>query len=183
MSKKLKSIDGLVVNTKVLANIFGLTERRVRQLVEEGVIDRIGHGRYDLQDSLKKYIAFLRAAASAEVDSSKVKENLDYEKFLHERAKREKAELELAHLKGELHHSADVEKVMNDMLGAFRSKLLALPAKLAPMLIAQNTVATIQDMLQNEIYEALKELSNYDPELFYGPKYLQDIESDDDDDE
>lgn len=180
MSKKLKSIDGLVVNTKVLANIFGLTERRVRQLVEEGVIDRIGHGRYDLQDSLKKYIAFLRAAASAEVDSSKVKENLDYEKFLHERAKREKAELELAHIKGELHHSADVEKVMNDMLGAFRSKLLALPAKLAPLLIAQNTVATIQDMLQNEIYEALNELSDYDPILFYGPEYLQDIESDDD---
>lgn len=180
MSKKLKSIDGLVVNTKVLANIFGLTERRVRQLVEEGVIDRIGHGRYDLQDTLKKYIAFLRIAASAEVDSSKVKENLDYEKFLHERAKREKAELELAHIKGELHHSADVEKVMNDMLGAFRSKLLALPAKLAPLLIAQNTVATIQDMLQNEIYEALNELSDYDPILFYGPEYLQDIESDDD---
>lgn len=168
-----------MVNTKVLANIFGLTERRVRQLVEEGIINRISHGRYDLQDCLKKYIAFLRTAATAEMDGGEVKEKLDYEKFLHERAKREKAEIELAHIKGQMHHAADVEQVMNDMLGAFRAKLLALPAKVAPLLIAQNNLSAIQDILQSEIYEALNELSDYDPVLFYGPEYTEDLMGDD----
>jgi phage terminase Nu1 subunit (DNA packaging protein) len=166
MTQQVKNLDGIVVNTKVLANIFGVTERRVRQMVEEEIIERIGHGRYNLQDSIKKYIAFLRASSNVESDNIKLKESLDYEKFLHEKAKREKAELELAHIKGTMHHASEVERVMTRMLSDFRAKLLALPSKVAPMLIARKEIAVIQDILQKEIYEALQELSEYDPTLF-----------------
>lgn len=165
-TKKLQEIDSLVVNTKVMANIFGVTERRVRQMVEEEIIDRVGHGRYNLLDSVKKYIAFLRANNAAEEQTTKLKESLEYEKYLHERAKREMAELELARLKGQMHYSVEVEKVMNRMLADFRSKLLALPSKVAPMLIAREDISFIQDLLQKEIYEALQELSEYDPSMF-----------------
>lgn len=164
--KANRNIDGMVVNTKVIANLFGLTDRRVRQLVEEEIIDKVGNGRYDLQDTLKKYIAFLRANNAADHDSNKTKESLEYEKYLHERAKREMAEMELAQLKGQLHHSSEVEKVMTKMLSDFRARLLGLPTKLAPQLIARSEIQIIQDLMQKELYESLQELSDYEPSMF-----------------
>lgn len=95
------------------------------------------------------------------------------EHALLERAKREKVELELAAMRGQMHYSEDVERVMNDMLSNFRSKLLALPTRAAPMLIARNDIGDIQELLYKEVLEVLKELSNYDPEEFYNEKYIE----------
>ena len=39
--------DKTIVNTKVIAKMFSMTERNVRYLVEEGIIARVNHGRYD----------------------------------------------------------------------------------------------------------------------------------------
>jgi hypothetical protein len=31
MNQQVKNLDGIVVNTKVLANLFGVTERRIQE--------------------------------------------------------------------------------------------------------------------------------------------------------
>lgn len=157
--------NGIIVNTKALAKMFGVTERRVRQFVEEGVIDRVGHGRFNLMDTVNKYIVHLRLSNEG-MDESDVEESLEYEKYLHEKAKREKAEIELAHIKGQMHAAAEVEKVMNNMLTSFRAKMLALPTKVAPSLIAQDDISQIESMIESQIHEALTELADYDPRLF-----------------
>lgn len=58
-----------------------------------------------------------------------------------------------------IHHASEVERVMTRMLSDFRAKLLALPSKVAPVLIARKEIAVIQDIFQKEIYEALQEFS------------------------
>lgn len=58
-----------------------------------------------------------------------------------------------------MHHASEVERVMTRMLSDFRAKLLALPSKVAPVLIARNEIAVIQDIFQKEICEALQEFS------------------------
>ncbi|MDK2822038.1 MAG: hypothetical protein PWP31_2003 [Clostridia bacterium] len=93
--------------------------------------------------------------------------NLKKEKTLLIRANRQKAELELQMIQGELHRVEDVEQVMNDMLGAFRARCLAIPSKAAPYLMGQTDLAIVQNVVKKEVYEALTELSNYDPEVFY----------------
>lgn len=168
-AKRSKNIDGLVVTTSVISDIFNMSQRRVRQLVEEGIIDRVKNGSFELMPTVKKYILYLKASG----DSKGGEIDLIKEKAMHERAKREIAEMELAQMKGIMHNAADVEKVMNDMLAAFRAKLLGMPSKVAPLLIAQNEIAIIQDILQKEVYEALEELSNYDPQIFYSEKYIE----------
>lgn len=145
--------------------MFNLTERRVRQLVEEGVIARVGHGRFDLIDTVSKYVTFLKLA-SAGLDENDVAESLDYEKWLHEKAKREKAEIELAHIKNEMHHSEEVETVMNHMVMAFRSKMLSLPTKVAMMLVDKTDPKQIEAIIEKDIHEALKELEDYNPAMF-----------------
>lgn len=122
---KTKLDEKTVVNTKSIAKMFNMTERNVRYLVEEGEISRVTHGRYDLIDTVSRYITFLKMSFDG-IDESKVMESLDYEKWLHEKAKREKAEI--AHIKKEMHKADEVEKVQNHMVMAFRSKMLSLPS-------------------------------------------------------
>lgn len=161
MSKKM---DAVVVNTQAIAKMFGVSDRRVRQFVEEGIIDRIGHGRFNVIDTVNKYITHLRMA-SDQLDGNDITESLEYERYLHEKAKREKAEIELAHIKGTMHSANEVEKVMNNMLASFRARILALPSKVAPSLVNLE-VADIEKIIESQVHEALNELADYDPSAF-----------------
>ena len=123
--------------------MFNMTERNVRYLVEEGIIARVNHGRYDLIDTVSRYVTFLKMSNDG-LDESKVQESLEYEKWLHEKAKREKAEIELSHIKKEMHKADEVEKVLNHMLASFRSKMLALPSKAALFLASKDDPKEIE---------------------------------------
>jgi len=171
-TKRIASIDGLVVTTPVISSLFGLTDRRVRQLVEEGIIGRVKNGSYDLAQTVKQYIMFLRASSDGKELERDSESMYLLEKTKHEAAKREIAEIELAQIRGRMHDAVDIERVMTDMLMAFRAKMLTMPSKIAPLLIAHNEIAVIQDIIQKEVHEALAELAEYDPEVFYGDKYI-----------
>ncbi len=165
---KLLSEQGLkgktvVVSTAEIAEIFGLSDRRIRQLEKEEALVKLSRGKYDLKASVQRYISFIKEQAE------KTEEELDLtkEKTLLTRANRQKVELELQIMRGELHRSEDVRRVMNDMLGAFRARVLAIPSKTAPRLLAQTDLAVVQDIIKKEVYEALQELSEYDPHVFY----------------
>ena len=54
----------ITVGVKLLADALVLTPRRIQQLVEDGVIERIGRGRYDLVECAGDYIVDLRARMS-----------------------------------------------------------------------------------------------------------------------
>ena len=170
MNTKSEMDDSVVVNTVVIAKMFNMTPRRVRQLVEEGVVDRVGHGRFNLIDTVSKYVTFLKLNTES-LTEGYVTESLDYEKWLHEKAKREKAEIELAHIKKEMHSSGEVEEVMNNMVMNFRQRILSIPSKCALQLMNRTDPKYIESILEQNVNEALKELSEYDPSMF-----VEDIE-------
>ena len=171
---KSKMDNTVVVNTEAIAKMFNMTERRVRQLVEEGVIERVGHGRFNLIDTVSKYINFLKLSADA-LSADDITESLEYEKWLHEKAKREKAEIELAHLKNEMHSSGEVETVMNNMVMNFRQRLLSLPSKCALLLLNRDDPKYIESTLEQNVHEALNELADYDPALFIVVEYDDEV--------
>ncbi|WP_339198472.1 hypothetical protein MKY27_05790 [Solibacillus sp. FSL R5-0449] len=174
---KTKLDERTIVNTKALAKMFNMTERNVRYLVEEGIIARVNHGRYDLIDTVSRYITFLKMSNDG-LDESKVQESLEYEKWLHEKAKREKAEIELSHLKKEMHKADEIEKVLNHMLTSFRSKMLSLPSKTALLLASKDDPKEIEALLERDIYEALAELADYEPSLFFEEDDVEDLDMD-----
>ena len=171
--KKLTNIENVTVSSTVLANLFGVSTRRIRQFENEGIIKKVARGKYSLQENIKNYLTYIQATSNLKNDTN-VNEEVDYdvEHALLEKRKREKIELELAEMRGEMHKSSDVERVMNDMLSNFRSKILALPSKIAPQLITLTTISDFQDILQKEMINILHELSNYDPEKFYSEEYV-----------
>ncbi len=188
--RKENEVENMVVNTKTIASMIGVTDRRVRQMAEEGIIEKVGHGRFELMDTMRRYIDYLRNTGEASAEEMDLVKKYDHEKMLHEAAKREAAELKLAVMKGSLHEAEVVEKVMTKMLSTFRAKILAIPSKVAPVLIARNEIAVIQDLIQKEIYETLEEFSDYDPKMYRGEKYIdfddvveEDEDSEEEDDE
>jgi len=140
-----------------LARLLCITDRRVRQLVTDGIITKQPEGDYLLPEAIAEYYAF----------KYKPDEAVDYmeEKALHEKAKRALAELELAKRRNEVHDAEDVQIVMVDMLTNLRSQLLGLPTKMAQQL-AERDAGYIDKALTKEIEERLSELSDYSPTMF-----------------
>jgi len=176
-AQKIKNVDQVTVSSSVLADLFGLTDRRIRQLENEGIIKKIARGRYSLQENIKSYINFIKANADLkEKKPSENKVDYDEEHALLEQTKRKKLELELAAMRGTMHHSEDVERVMMDMLANFKAKILSIPSKLAPNLMTFKSDADIQEYLLENMIEALEELSEYNPKDFYNEKYVDIVE-------
>lgn len=151
----------MTFTTKQLSEMLELSPRRVQQLADEGVLVKAGRGHYDAVSSIRNYLTFLRSKLGDE--------NIDLkrEQALHERAKRELAEIKLSVVRGDVHRSDDVKLVMNDMIAAFRSKVLNIPAKIAPQLVGMKKHTDIQHLLMREVRDACTELSEYDPHVFY----------------
>ncbi len=160
-------------STVELAMALNLTDRRVRQLRSDGVIEAMGRNKYDLAQALQGYINFLTGGAD---NTKEVSNDYHAERAKLTKAKRETAEIELALLRNEVHAAEDIMAVMSGMLMAFRARLLALPTKMAPMLLAQTELTKIQDILRSGVYECLSELSEYNPADFAGKGAAVDVE-------
>lgn len=172
-SAKVTDIDSLTVSAAVLGNIFGVTDRRIRQMAEEEIIVRAAKGRYNLVDSLKNYILSLKLAVdSNDSDNPDGELNFEEEKALHERVKRHISEMKLQTMKGELHKADDVRHVMTDMLSSFKTRMMNIPAKVAPVL-EDRDAGYIKERLTSEVTEALNELKDYNPADFYSDKYVE----------
>ena len=149
--------------TAQLAEILGLSDRRIQQLVKVGAIPKLDRNQYDLAAAIQSYLEFIKL----QYEDTETELDLKKEKALLTRANRHKVELELKIMRGELHRAEDVERVMNDMLASFRARCLAIPTKAAPLIVGQEDLVIIQDIIKKEIHEALSELSDYDPDVFY----------------
>lgn len=178
-SAKVTNIDSITVSAAVLGEMFGVTDRRIRQMAEEGIVIRASKGRYKLVDSIKSYLLTLKLAAEGVgVELADGEIDFDEEKALHERVKRHISELKLQIMKGEVHKAEDVETVMMDMLVTFKTKIMGIPSKAAPIL-ENRDAAFIKDRLTKEVTEALNELKDYDPKVFYSDEYVEEGEDGD----
>ena len=139
--------------SKVVAGWLGVTERRVRQLRDEGVIEETRPGLYDLKPTIARYIKYLGGAG---------KESLNAERMKLTAEKRKAAEMDNELRRGELHSTADIEKGIQTMCLNIRSRFLAMPAKLSPTLATMGgNQGGIFDELKKAIDETLEELSDY----------------------
>lgn len=142
-----------VYTSKIVADWLGLTERRVRQLRDEGIIKEIKPGLYDLHATVIKYINYLRGVGEVSLQTERMKLTAE---------KRIAAEMDNAARRGELHSTQDIEAGVKTMCLNIRSRFLSMPAKLSPALAAAgDNQAEIFDILKGAIDEALEELSDY----------------------
>ena len=183
-TEKVDDISMITVSAGVLSKIIGVSDRRIRQLADEGILTKVSSGRYNLQESLHSYILQLRVANDVERNQPDLEDKLDFgvEKAMHERVKRHITELKYALMKGQVHRSEDVEGVMTNMLINFKTKLMNLPSKLTPLLVDRDDKKYILNLLTNEMHEVMSELSEYNASDFYSDDYV-DIEDEEEQDD
>lgn len=168
--KGLEDFD-FIVSSKQISQIFGVSDARIRQLTKENAIVRVSHGKYDLRKSIQAYVAHLENKRDDVIDKAK-------EEALWTKARKEKTELQVQVMKAELHRSVDVERVMNEMLGNFRGKLLAFPSKVASRVAGKTDLTEIRDVLKSGINEAMSELAEYDAKAFYSDDVVEEDDID-----
>lgn len=122
------------------------------------------------------YIKYLKG-------NSQVEENLSYyeERARLVKAKRENEELDLKLRKQELHEAAQIETIMGDMLTNFKVRLMAVPAKLSPVVAQEKDPTKIYKILQGAVEEALNELSDFSTAFSVEILEEEDKENDDKD--
>lgn len=176
----------MVVNQKELAQCLGISTRQVRNLKQEGMFQQAAGTRgYFLEKCIQEYIDF-KINAELGRSASISKEKIQAE---HEEVKRQISVLKLRKLRRELHEAADVEAFLSDMLIQFKNRLLSLPTKMAMEIAGETDVNRIIETLTKDIFEALDELSEYDPDEIDGQKagtydemYEDEEEEEDEDD-
>ena len=85
------------------------------------------------------------------------------EKALHEKAKRELAELDLKLKNDQLVEVDQVGEHLDKIFSAVRQRLLATPSKIAPLVHAEESVGGARIVLESAVFEVLSELSEYVP--------------------
>jgi len=165
--RKAGDVGEIIVSTDALAKLFGYTRQRINQLAQEGILEKQANGRWPLMKNVQRFIDFLKTGRKNQ-DDDEHQAMFWEEKALHEKAKRQMAEIKLAKLKGQMHDAADVEFVMTNMLVTFRNRILAIPDKVAPKVLGVKNLSEISEVINAELLEALTELSEYDPAMFAG---------------
>lgn len=150
----------LTYKVGVIASIFGVTERRVQQLVKDGIIPKPTRGNYELIGCVQGYIAFMQERAFGK-NVGALDAHQERARLL--KAQADKTEIEVQTMNGLLIPAAEAESGWAALVVAFRSRLSGLPTRGAHLVIGKTDFHEVKNALRELVQEALTELSLYDP--------------------
>lgn len=169
MAEQEQKSGGMFYKKSVMANLFGITARRLEQLTADGVLPTVKVNKqgvcYDFIPTIQRYIKYLqeRAAGKERTETQAEKElaKLDAE-IMYKKAKAEKAKLEADEIKGKMHRAEDVKFMTEDLVLAIRSSLLALPGRLAIDVADARNSQEASEIIRREVLAVLENLAGYE---------------------
>ena len=153
------------VSAEVIGKLFGISPSMITRLSSQGVITPSSKNKYELGVTVQSYINHLKRNRN-EPEQGTTKATLEHEKLMLAQIEREKAEINLELFKGNLHKDEHVTLLVGQMIAAAKTKLSAMPSKLAPKLVSLDNKSDIRAIIETEIDEALIELSEFNPETY-----------------
>lgn len=142
-----------------IAKLLMLSETRVQQLVVEGIIEKEGHGKYNLVKAVQGYIKYLQDRTVGNAGQVKA---ADYhvEKARKIRAEATLAEMEVEKKRGILCEVAAVEREATSVMLEIRTRMLAVPDRVASSLLGETNEREIKKIIGEEIEQALTSLAD-----------------------
>lgn len=140
----------LIVTASVMARVVGLTERRLDQLAHEGM-PKAGRQGYPLAGAVQWIINYWRTRATQSPLNIARQRKVEADATV--------AEIELALLQGDTVRVSTHARALGLECSRLRTRLLAIPSKMAPHVKRAKTITEIEAALRREISEALEELS------------------------
>lgn len=136
-----------------IAKLLDVTPKYVKYLVDRGVLVPRAGQQFEIVPSIHAYIRFLRK------DATQGGSRLTESRARFVLAKAEIAEFDRDERRGLLAPIDQIEETWLSVVGVMRAHLLTLPAKLSARITAAKTVQDVQDIVREEIYEALQILA------------------------
>ena len=154
------------VSSSELACVLGITGRNIRQLVEDGQLEKVD-GRFILSDSVQRYVAFKSKRDKDDKEKWLEKTRLTADVTM-KASKAQIAKMEADELRGKMHRSEDVAAMTEDLIYTIRGSLMALPGRLAVDVATVTTPAEAAEIIRKEVHALMRELANYqyDPEKY-----------------
>jgi phage terminase Nu1 subunit (DNA packaging protein) len=148
---------GQLVDVETLARLFNLTERRVQQLAQEGVIPKAEKNQYLLLPAIQGYIRYLQGSQSNR--SSDTANSLMTEEIAIKRAKREHLEIKNALLREDLINASDVAFTWESTCSFIKTRILSVPNKLAPHFKKKYSQKELVTLITDALKEELNSLA------------------------
>jgi phage terminase Nu1 subunit (DNA packaging protein) len=143
--------SSMVVTLAQIAAIIGVTERRIQQLAEEGM-PKAGREGYPMVACVQWVIAYWQKRATTSPLGEARRRKIE--------ADAGNAELDLKIKQGSLAEIGAIGAAHGQACSRLRTRLLAIPSKVAPKFRRFKTAAEAQAEIRREIVEALEELSS-----------------------
>lgn len=151
------------------AKILGISDRWLQRLAELGMIKRRVRGEWDAIEVAKELLAYREqeierlkadnASLNAQLQRSDGDgANKTIEDTRRAKALADKAEMEVAEMKGQLIPADQVTDWLHTPVLIMKARLNALPARAAPLVHTASSVAAAENILREHIGEAIAEL-------------------------
>lgn len=148
-----------LVSAAVLARGLGISERRVRELRDQGVIPDEG-GKYRLGDAVSAYSAHNRpSSGKAAGGGSDAADTLDAARIRLINLQADAREMLNAQMRGEAVLAEDLEVVVGAIVDGVRARVLALPTRAAPSVLGLPSLAEVRDKLTELVHEVCGSLA------------------------
>lgn len=165
-----------------MARELGVSRQAVHELVKRGILSKDANGLIDVEMAkvalLNRVHPSSKTAAAlsqqqeppvAPPTNPETKEPADTEitsyhvaKTLREAAEAQIARLKLAEMQGDVIQASAVRSTWAARIASTRDALLQIPSRLAPVLAAETNLATVTQLMEDELRQALAELSRDD---------------------
>lgn len=140
-----------IVNAAVMAAIFGVTERRLRQYSTQGM-PKAGREGYPLAGCVRWIIEYWRTRATQTPLGDARRRKVE--------ADASNAEIDLQLRRGAVVEVKALALAHGAVCARIKTRLQAVPSKTAPLLFRLKTVAEVEAVIRQEIDEALEELAD-----------------------
>jgi len=147
--------ERLTYPVTTIAKLLDLTDRRVQQLANDGVIPRAERGRYDLIATVQGYVRFLRERAFGAVANT----DAHTEKTRLTAAQASIAEMTEMEMRGELVRAGDVRREIYTASRQIRNTMLTMPDRIASKLVTVDDGLVIHEMLEAEVTVMLEDVA------------------------
>ena len=163
----------IALTKKELANIAGYTYQRLytidRDLPESKklfVKSGADEKKYDLAIFVQRWVAYNKVVAEDE------NQELSVVKAQHERIKKQKTQIEVERLRGELVEIQEVQRLWANIASTVKGRFVNLARKLAPALVMIDSPDKIEEIIDRDVRDALTMIAetplpgeeNYQPE-------------------
>ena len=147
----MQSMNDVIVSSKVLAGLLKITERRLLQLVQEGM-PKSGKALYPLTACIHFYIDFLNNKVGNH------SQTIAQERLRLTREKAERAALENQKLRNKVIDIDGITQQVMDLMQKLRDGLSTIPGRLCHELVGK-TEAEIRQSIDFEIKQALNSIA------------------------